>query len=56
MNSGPIINMWARGPNSLAQDRFTDEKQRSPKSHAHKGLIDIIDKERQPGREEADFW
>lgn len=41
-NPGTIINMWARGPNSLAQDRFSDEKQRSPDSYSHKGLIDIV--------------
>ena len=48
MNPGTIINMWAKGPNPLAQDRFSDEKQRSPKSHSHKGLIDT-------GRKNTDY-
>ena len=48
MNPGTIINMWAKGPNPLAQDRFSDEKQRSPKSHSHKGVIDT-------GRKNTDY-
>ena len=46
--------MWARGPDSLAQDRFSDEKQRSPKSHSHKGRVDTLSAEkREPSGESA---